>query len=783
METIKVLVLEDTENDFELIQIELLASVKSYLEFKCVVSKVEFIKALKDFAPDIVLSDFNLPQFNGLDALKIALEIVPSIPFIIVTGALPEERAVDCIKAGAWDYVAKERLNRLPIAFEATLKLKNEKEKNRKAELELKLIKEKMGVQLKLLYDAIDRAPSSIVITDVNGIILYVNPSFEKITGYTKNEAIGQNPRVLKSGYQNNDFYKVLWNTVLSGKEWTGEILNKKKNGDLYWEKASIAPISDNNDEIVNFVAIKHDITELKLHEEKLRQSENWYKSIFGNTGTATCIVDADNTISLVNNKFEELSGYSKEEIEGVKLWTEFVSPRDLVKMMECHDKRCEKQMGNHDKRDEKQDVPKMYEFTFIARNGEKKNILLTADIIVETNKTVASLLDITERKKFEVELINAKERAEESVRLKSAFISTMSHELRTPLNVILGFSALIDQDTPTDEMLDMVKIINTSGNDLLSIIESVFDISMLKAKEAKINKVSCSISELFVKFNYYLAAEQNKQNKEHINILFVPAPNSEDLIINTDKTLVSQLITNLLNNAIKFTSKGSIEYGYNINNRDITFFVKDTGIGIPTDKVDIIFDQFRQVDDSHTRKYGGVGLGLSICKEIATLLDGDLWVESEYNSGSVFYFHLPNVLQHKNKEEVKTFQDTSIPNLEDRNILIAEDLELNYLLISKMIKKTKANIFWAKNGQDAIYLVEEKPEIDTILMDIRMPILNGYEATKKIKKIRPDIYIIAQTAYALEDEKEKIFESGCDAYISKPIERKKLFDLLLKEI
>ena len=771
METIKVLVIEDSENDFELIQVELLASVKSYLDFKCVMSKYDFIKELKDFAPDIILSDFNLPQFNGLDALKIALDLVPNTPFIIVTGALPEERAVDCIKAGAWDYVAKERLSRLPIAFEASLKLKNEKEKNRKSELELKLIKEKMGVQLKLLYDAIDRAPSSVVITDIEGSILYVNPSFVKITGYTKEEAIGQNPRVLKSGYQNNDFYKALWDTVLSGKEWTGEILNKKKNGDLYWEKASIAPISDENGKIVNFVAIKHDITELKVHEEKLRQSENWYKSIFGNTGTATCIIDADNTISLVNNKFEELSGYSKEEIEGIKLWTEFVSPRDLVKMMDYHEKRFEKQ-----------DVPKMYEFTFIDRKGEKSNILLTVDLIAETNKAVASLLDITERKKFEAELINAKERAEESVRLKSAFISTMSHELRTPLNVILGFSALIDQDTPTAEMLDMVKIINTSGNDLLSIIESVFDISMLKAKEAKINKDSCSISELFAKFNYYLAAEQSKKNKEHINILFAPAPNSEDLIINTDKTLVSQLITNLLNNAIKFTSKGSIEYGYNINNRDITFFVKDTGIGIPADKTNIIFDQFRQVDDSHTRKYGGVGLGLSICKEIATLLDGDLWVESEYNSGSVFYFHLPNVLEHKNKEEVKTFQDTSIPNLEDRNILIAEDLELNYLLISKMLKKTKANIFWAKNGRDAIYLVEEKPEIDTILMDIRMPILNGYEATKEIKRVRPDIYIIAQTAYALEEEKEKIFEAGCDAYISKPIERKKLFEVLLKE-
>lgn len=771
MKKIKVLLLEDNENDLELIKIELLSSLSFDFDFKWVISKNDFTNAVKSFLPDIILSDYNLPQFNGLEALKIAIDNMPLTPFIIVTGTLAEESAADCIKAGAWDYVVKERLSRLPLAFEAALKLKDEKSKTLKAELELKLIKEKMGIQLKLLYDAIDRAPSSVVITDVNGTILYVNPSFEKTTGYTKNEAIGENPRVLKSGYQDVNFYKKMWDTLLSGKEWQGEILNKKKNGEVYWEQASIAPISDENGEIVNFVAIKHDITELKLHEEKLRQSENWYKAIFGNTGTATCIINSDKTISLVNSKFEELSGYSKKELEGGKKWVDFIAPEDLERMLEYNKNR-----------NDKREAPSRYEFTFIAKNGDRKNLLLSIGLIAETDKLVVSLLDITERKKAEIELIKAKEKAEESNRLKSSFISTMSHELRTPLNVILGFSSLIDMDTSMDEVVEMVKVVNDSGNDLLGIIESVFDISMLQSKEAKITKENCPISSIFSKFNYYLSTEKTKKDKEHINIAFKPEPNSDNLIINTDKTLVSQLITNLLNNAIKFTPNGTIEYGYTINNMDITFFVKDTGIGIPSDKLGIIFERFRQVDDTHTRKYGGVGLGLSICKEISVLLDGELWVESEYKSGSVFYFHLSNVIQSKNQEDIKISNEISVPNLEGRNILIAEDIELNYVLLSKMLKKTQANIFWAKNGQEAINLVKEKPQIDTILMDIRMPFVNGYEATQAIKKVRPDILIIAQTAYALDTEKDAIFENGFDSYISKPIERALLYKIIIKK-
>ncbi|MEK7432482.1 MAG: response regulator [Cyanobacteriota bacterium] len=640
MEKLKVLLLEDNQNDMELIKMELLSFFEYDFEFKWVILKNDFTEALKSFNPDIVLSDFNLPQFNGLNAFKISNEIDPYRPFIIITGALSEESAADCIKAGVWDYVVKERLVRLPIAFENALKLKTEKLKNRSSEEEIKLIRSKTDIQLKLLYDAIYRAPSSIVITDINANIIFVNPEFEKVTGYKREEVVGKNPRVLQSGKHDKDFYKNMWDILLSGKEWKGELLNKKKNNGFYWESASIAPIYDEDGIIKNFVAVKHDITEL----------------------------------------------------------------------------------------------------------------------------------------------VKAKEIAEESNRLKSNFLATISHELRTPLNTILGFSSFINEKTPIDEILDMNNKITESSNHLLEIVESILDISIIEAKELKLNKEICNISEIFTRIKHYLDIEQIRTKKGHINIKFVSDSDYSNLKINTDKIRIVQIISNLLNNALKFTEKGSIEYGYKVENKDITFFVKDTGIGIDEDKLNFIFDKFRQIQDSKSRKYSGVGLGLSISKEITNLLGSPLNVESKKGVGSKFFFSLPNIITIEEKDKkLISKSEFSYPDLENKMILIAEDTDLNYMVLKKMLAVTKASILWAKDGQQAIDMVKSNNNIEIILMDIMMPNVDGYEATIEIKKIRPDIYIIAQTAHTMESEIQKVFESGCDFYISKPIKKEILYDSLEK--
>ncbi len=270
MKQLKILLLEDNQFDAELIMEKLRSELDYSCNFKRVETKSDFLKQIDDFNPDIILSDYSLPQYNGLIALNDLKNTGKFIPVVIVTGSLNEETAADSIKSGAWDYVVKERLERLPIAVKNTLILKEENLKKRRVEQEIKLLKEKTGLQLRTLYNAIDRAPSSFIITDKSGIIQYVNPEFTKITGYEAEEAVGQKTNLLKSGKHDNKFYNKLWDTILKGNEWRGEIINKKKNGQLYWEEVSISSIMDSDNKIAHFVAVKRDISENKLYEKEL---------------------------------------------------------------------------------------------------------------------------------------------------------------------------------------------------------------------------------------------------------------------------------------------------------------------------------------------------------------------------------------------------------------------------------------------------------------------------------------------------------------------------------
>ncbi|OFX53976.1 MAG: hypothetical protein A2066_00910 [Bacteroidetes bacterium GWB2_41_8] len=362
--------------------------------------------------------------------------------------------------------------------------------------------------QLRLLSKSIEQSPVSVVITNKKGIIEYVNPSFTKRTGYTEEEALGKNPRVLKSGMHDALFYEKMWKTLLSGQPWIGEILNMKKNGDLYWENAIISPIFNYNGAITHFLAAKE---------------------------------------------------------------------------------------------------------------------------------------DITEKKKLFSDLIREKERAEESDRLKSAFLANMSHEVRTPLNSIIGFSELlVDPDFEEEQKNEFIQLIITNGNSLLTIISDIMDISKLESSELKIYKkhikVKTFLSSLVEQYSFQIKAKDLE-----FNLTFTE--NCDTVTLFTDEDRLRQIFINLIGNALKFTSNGNIEIGCTKKNNSIEFYVKDSGIGIPAEYHDKIFDRFRQVEDANTRKYGGNGLGLAITKSLIELMDGKIWVESEFGKGSTFYFSLPLTL------------------------------------------------------------------------------------------------------------------------------------------
>lgn len=436
---------------------------------------------------------------------------------------------------------------------------------------------------------------------------------------------------------------------------------------------------------------------------------------------------------------------------------------------------------------------PRMYVKSFLSFPILAHDSLLGAvffDTVFEENKwdsedinllkTFADILaGVINRKNFEQQLIYAKEKAEVSDQLKSTFLASMSHELRTPLNAIIGFSSLVNSNSPIDKIVKWNQIVKQSGKHLLQIIESIFDVSLLQAKEAKVKIEQFSLTDLFATLQQYVKTELKKHNKKDLNVHLVNFPDSKELFVESDRTKVTQVLTNLLNNAIKYTEKGQIEYGYKIEEANVLFYVSDTGIGISPEHKGIVFDIFRQVEDLQFDLQSGVGLGLAICKEISILLEAELWLESEKDIGSNFYFRLSNVVVPE-KHHDKQVQNLSKPPLLFRGtILVVEDIEFNYLLIEEILAPTSAKVIWAKNGAEAVKMVREKIKIDLILMDIKMPVMDGYEAMKQIQEIKPDIPVIAQTAYAFEEDRKKINENGFKDYISKPIDKTILYHIL----
>ncbi len=504
------------------------------------------------------------------------------------------------------------------------------------------------------LSRAVEQSPVSIVITDLRGIIEYVNSSYINITGYSEDELVGNSSSILKSGHTKPSDYKLIWQTILDGREWKGEFLNKKKSGELFWEDASISPIKDQEGIITHFLGVKQ---------------------------------------------------------------------------------------------------------------------------------------DISRRKRLENELIYARDKAEEADHLKTAFLANMSHEIRTPMNAIMGFSnLLLDESMTVAEREEYIDLINSNSINLLKLIDDIFDIARIESGELKISNSDFNFNDILYEIHANFNKFTIKKGGHKIKLEIIPPLVPHHGLIKSDPLRLKQVLSNLVSNAIKYTDKGSVKIGYNIipataltnNNPSLQFYVKDTGIGIPQSKMPIIFDRFRQADDSHSREYGGTGLGLAISKNIAQLLGGTIHAVSSVGKGSVFYLTIP-----LDEGEAPVAKETIVKpkrpefNWEDKVILVAEDVESNFQLLETLLKRTSVNIMWVKNGEEAIETANKTKHIDLILMDIQMPVLNGFEATKAIKKTQPDVPIIAVTAFALEGDREKMLEAGCDGYISKPIKSKLLYEKL----
>lgn len=394
--------------------------------------------------------------------------------------------------------------------------------------------------------------------------------------------------------------------------------------------------------------------------------------------------------------------------------------------------------------------------------------------------KTIELKQEVEERKK-------AQTKAEESDKLKTAFLANMSHEIRTPVNSIIGFSDLL-KDSALDLQTRRMYLdhITSGGSTLMNLINDIIDISRIEAGQLRIAEEACNINSIVKELFPTFFEQLKKRHKTNVELRIAAGVNGSGLLIYTDPIRLKQIVTNLVNNAIKFTDTGYIEYGYDLKLAGhIKFYVKDTGIGIPENKQEIIFLRFRQVEESYTRNYEGTGLGLAISKKLTGLMGGEMWVESTPGSGSVFYFTLPyRPVKVDHTVFVNPISDSEPADISGKAILVVEDEISNFHLIENYLNNWNINIIHTTNGEDAIEKFRGNMHlIDLVLMDIKIQGLDGYAATREIKKISDSVPIIAQTAYAMSDERDKCLACGCDDYISKPYNKQQLFDVIHKNL
>jgi len=639
----------------------------------------------------------------------------------------------------------------------------------------------------KILEEIISKNPMSIQIVDLNGYTISVNSSHTRLFGSVPPP----------------DF--TIFNDTQLEKQGIKELFERVKKGEIVhfpdtyfnvhdfnpelpdvpvWVRGVVFPLLDSNGNPERFVLMQEDITERRKAEEKLKESELKYRTLIENTNDVVFCVDEKGEYQFTNHVFAKTFGKTPEYFVGKTFWDiypkeeadhRFAAVTEMFRTGEVQTIEVSVPLPDRT----------MY---FIAKANPIKD---------ETGKIILNLttaIDITERKLAEKELIIAKEHAEESDRLKSAFLANMSHEIRTPMNGILGFTDLLqDPDLSSEEKRSYIGLVHKSGQRMLNTVNDIIEISKIEAGMVFLNKektnVNQKVSEL-VQFFIPEAAEKG------LTLTFEKMLPEADSTILTDAQKLYSILNNLIKNAIKFTDKGSIDVGYHVvekihefslQQRQIQFYVKDTGIGIPADRKEAIFDRFVQADIGDRRAFQGSGLGLSISKANVEMLGGTIWVESEEHKGSTFYFTLP--YDQGNKEERQAKIVASSPqnasrisnNVSGLKILIAEDDEVSDMLISIMTEQFGREILKADTGKRAVEICQNNPDIDLILMDLKMPVMDGLGATRQIRKFNKDVVIIAQTAYGLSGDREKAIEAGCNDYVAKPIRKEELMELLQK--
>ena len=590
----------------------------------------------------------------------------------------------------------------------------------------------------------------------------YVSDGCLELTGYSPDELV-DNRNISYGSLIHPDDRDKVWKEVQervgAGKHFELEyrIHTKDQKEKWVWERGlCISYDQDGKGIIEGFIS---DVTHKVNRELELLKKHHAIE----NAIAGIVFLDMEGIIEYTNPELLRVLSYRKEEAMG-KHVREFIRQENLPEAVLDEIKVTGSWRGEMTVRDK-------YDRDF--------EVLCHASVIKDNdNQPIGiqgTVINISERKKFEQELIKAKEKAEESDRLKSAFLANMSHEIRTPLNAIMGFAQLLKEEKiPVKKQQYYFDTILSQSHFLLQLINDIIDLSKINANQIRLEKSTFSLNDFLADIYQEFMVKMTHEGKEHLSFTLNKGLKGHQSYIYTDLIRLEQIFTNLLSNAVKFTEKGGIEFGYRKRSQDnLLFYVRDTGIGVPEDKRDKIFERFAQADESVTRKFGGTGLGLSISKALIELMGGQIWVDSEMDKGSVFYFTLPLQLQNYPAREKAKATSQKQNTWEGRSILLVEDDLSSRDLMKEFLNSTGVNLLVCETGEEAIDLYLKNPDIDLILMDIKLPDINGWELTRKIRSYENNkkVPIIAQTAYAMSEDAQKSMDAGCDDYISKPID------------
>ena len=636
--------------------------------------------------------------------------------------------------------------------------------------------------ELRKLSRAVEQSPATVVVTDRTGRIEYVNPKFTETTGYTSEEAVGQNPRILKAGSQTPEFYKGLWDTITAGNEWTGEFCNKKKNGELYWESASISPIRDAGGEITHYVAVKENITKRKEMEEELRTANFLSDIALDLTGCGYWHVDySDPDYYYQSERAAKILGEPLNPGMRYHLQDEWFA-RLVEANPETAKQTEERYAGAIEGRYEH------YEATYAYKrpvDGEIVWVHALGKVVRDEDGKARFMYgayqDVTLARQMEQDRIAAKEKAEEATRTKSDFLANMSHEIRTPMNAIIGMSHLCLKTDLNPKQRDYIRKIDRSSHSLLGIINDILDFSKIEAGKLSMERISFDMEEVFHNLSSMIGVRAHEKGLE---VLFRIDPDTPLHVIG-DPLRLQQVLLNLCSNAVKFTEAGEVIASVRPIRSDeetveMEFAVSDTGIGLTPEQQAKLFTPFTQADTSTTRKFGGTGLGLSISLHLVELMGGSIWVESEQGQGSVFKF---TARFERSAHKEPKHRRLPTEDLRGMRVLVIDDNSSSRDIFQEMLESMSFDVAVAASAREGL---AELIEADTgdpfrlVLMDWRMPEMDGFKAARAIRNeesLTHQPKIIMVTAYGQEAMGVKADDLDLLGVLIKPISNSLLFD------